>query len=488
MDKHPMEDIIDAEIVSETVIEEKKTKKRKFHIEFWQILAGMIIVAILWLFTGNLRTYAWARMQVVVGNYEQATMLFEQLQDTYDADEWLLKTKYQWGLDVYGKKEYVEAISVFEEIIEYEDAITYYEDSCYQYGHHLFVNEQYEQANQYFGKIENVSLYGYPHFETIEDASDYIVENALKITEEIAVYIGEEPEFVEGNIVSALLHIAQSEQGEVLLDKENHLYVIRPQYYPGVRIVAAVNANDTSILSAEELQVYQKAMQIVETAKEKSTSDFELELYLYDWLCENVTYKTESKTEDAYPRTWTSLGVLLDGQGNCQGFSDAFYLLGSLAGFDVRFQYGSVEELHVWNAIAIDDMWYYVDATFDSENEKLSQYSYFHFGEGTTEHEVYEHAQIVRTAAVVPTSLDYYEVHNIAFSSVHEAASYCIRQAEKNDFDVIVRIDGDISIDAISNAMKQRMMEKGYFGKWKLMKEFVNQKSYFMIEYEQFTR
>ena len=73
----------------------------------------------------------------------------------------------------------------------------------------------------------------------------------------------------------------------------------------------------------------------------------------------------------------TCIGAILDGKANCQGYTDAFYLLCNLAGIETHKVFGSAGEGHCWNAVRLDGWQYTVDVTFnDSYIEDPNERNY----------------------------------------------------------------------------------------------------------------
>ncbi len=116
-----------------------------------------------------------------------------------------------------------------------------------------------------------------------------------------------------------------------------------------------------------------------------------VELRIHDWLCGQVEYcrdVPQIADTDKIPPQLSVVGALRDGSANCQGYADAFFLLGSLAGYEVSFQ--SAEDRasgtgHVFNTIRLEDRWYAVDVTGDDNAMKaddliLSDYHLFNAG------------------------------------------------------------------------------------------------------------
>ena len=63
---------------------------------------------------------------------------------------------------------------------------------------------------------------------------------------------------------------------------------------------------------------------------------------------------------------------MIDGKANCQGYTDTFYMLGTMAGFKMDRLYGNSTNSngskggHVWNTIDFgDNIAYSVDVTWD---------------------------------------------------------------------------------------------------------------------------
>lgn len=158
------------------------------------------------------------------------------------------------------------------------------------------------------------------------------------------------------------------------------------QYYPGFKIVACAQRGDYSALNSSELALYKTALQIVQQAKFSASEPLSLEKYLHDALIRRVTYYTNADVD--FQRKDTALGVLMDDRGDCDGISDAFYLLGNLAGLEVRYVSGHApadsDTLHMWNAVKLDGAWYAVDVTWDNIEDDDScyepAYTYFNVG------------------------------------------------------------------------------------------------------------
>lgn len=152
---------------------------------------------------------------------------------------------------------------------------------------------------------------------------------------------------------------------------ERFTYKITKEY-AGTHVANAYLSGDTAFLTPDEFKLYNEAVRIVNAAKKLSTP-IEQERYLHDEICKRATFKSYTN-EDA-------IGALILGVTNCQGYADAFYMLGRMCGFNVvRVQGIGDGKAHVWNTITFDDgKTYCVDVTFDDRNffGKLNSYAYF---------------------------------------------------------------------------------------------------------------
>lgn len=224
-----------------------------------------------------------------------------------------------------------------------------------------------------------------PRFATLTDAATYLRESAERCEPVIRLYLddlaslgqAEEP-------LRPILALTMQCGVTARLRFDTGLLELMLRYYPGTRIVYAAESGDVASLSERERATYERAQQIVASARAAADTPLMLERALHDWLCANVRYTDAppaTAEADGTPTTFTAVGALLDGSANCQGFADAFYLLGKLAGFDVRRQSGTAGgAAHTWNTILLDGRWYLVDVTNDLMDAGVWDYRWFNVG------------------------------------------------------------------------------------------------------------
>ena len=160
-------------------------------------------------------------------------------------------------------------------------------------------------------------------------------------------------------------------------DGQNMRVIFRLKEYPGTRVANAYLRGDISNLSAEERQLYYKAVEIVKEANKEGTT-INKEYYIYTEIMQRTEYFTGNMT--GQPRFVTAIGALIDGKANCQGFTDAFYMLGRMCGLNVGRLVGEAGGGgHIWNTMTFEDgKTYCVDVTWgDNAFGELNSYIYF---------------------------------------------------------------------------------------------------------------
>lgn len=153
--------------------------------------------------------------------------------------------------------------------------------------------------------------------------------------------------------------------------------------YPGTRIVNALREEGTLDLNHREREALSAALALAEACRREDP--LETALLIHDALCERIVYTDDDATEEDD----NAIGALLEGRANCDGYADAFYLAGTLAGLEIRYQHGNsrrkeAEERyrdvsHMWNLIKIDGSWRMVDVTWDDQEDRMV-HTWFNIG------------------------------------------------------------------------------------------------------------
>jgi len=98
-------------------------------------------------------------------------------------------------------------------------------------------------------------------------------------------------------------------------------------------------------------------------------------IVLHDWLINHMEY-----VYGKYGRS--SLTILIDGTGVCEGYASAYKFLLGQAGVKSKYIIGTASgtngwEGHAWNMVLLDDNnWYHVDTTFDDQTSAAFIHNY----------------------------------------------------------------------------------------------------------------
>ncbi|MBR6094636.1 MAG: hypothetical protein IKP92_06420 [Lachnospiraceae bacterium] len=197
---------------------------------------------------------------------------------------------------------------------------------------------------------------------------------------------------------------------------ENTVYVdINIGYYPGILISDAYLNNDTSGLDSDELQTYNMAKEFIEKTVLPEKDLIVRERLIHDYICSKTFYSNPGSREHM-PRYCTAVGLLLDGAANCQGYTDCFYMLARMAGFEVEKQSGYGNGgMHVWNIIKIKGEWRAMDVTFDDTSvtqmgTMYQSYAYFNAGWDIIEatHRVDDGNELIPVTPISDSTYFYY--------------------------------------------------------------------------------
>ena len=142
----------------------------------------------------------------------------------------------------------------------------------------------------------------------------------------------------------------------------------------------------TYVQTKEELQSMQqecleKAEEVAKEITEESMSDYEKEVAINQYLCDNAAYNTEimeyinedgtisQEAVEQFSNSFTPYGVLVENLGVCESYAEAFHLIAEKAGLKSIMVTGSLEGVnHEWNRVLLDEKWYTLDVT-NNDNE-----------------------------------------------------------------------------------------------------------------------
>lgn len=104
-------------------------------------------------------------------------------------------------------------------------------------------------------------------------------------------------------------------------------------------------------------------------ALKETDSDMVVARYLYDWVCDNISYNLDA----ANP--YSAYATLTTGEGVCMGYAGLINALYRTAGIECFGVGCSVNgDGHTINYANLDGTWYYIDATFGDTANNYSKY------------------------------------------------------------------------------------------------------------------
>ncbi|MGN1411193.1 MAG: hypothetical protein ACI4WH_01615 [Oscillospiraceae bacterium] len=183
--------------------------------------------------------------------------------------------------------------------------------------------------------------------------------------------------------------IGHCEQESLSHDDVKGIYcVYHVQYFTSEYVIRAYQTGDTSHLEGDNLEVYNRAVDFIENTLNKDASDIEKERQIHDYICSITSYNSDESQEysvDNVPRFRMASGSILDGEANCMGYTDTFYMLGTMAGLQVGKANGDQSMNHAWNTIVLDGKKYVVDVTWDDDylgHDGIEMNGYLYFNAG----------------------------------------------------------------------------------------------------------
>lgn len=120
--------------------------------------------------------------------------------------------------------------------------------------------------------------------------------------------------------------------------------------------------------------VFAKVKQLA-AAVPDDLSDADKVKFVNDYIVKHTKYNSDSAAN-----AHTPYAILLTGEGVCEGYALAAYLILKELGMDVQYVIGDAGGPHAWNMVKVDGNWYHLDTTWNDpipDQGSKVRYDYF---------------------------------------------------------------------------------------------------------------
>ncbi len=190
-----------------------------------------------------------------------------------------------------------------------------------------------------------------------------------------------------------------------------------------ITLTNALYGGDKAKIKEMEDKVNAQLDKILSGVK-SSMTDFEVEVYIHNYLVNNCKYDTTYKAENAH----NMYGALVNGVAVCEGYAYAFQHLCRLAGIQSIVVKGELKtdsktESHAWNMVELEGKYYHIDVTSDDPvmnggTKQVLEFTYFNLTDSQIKasHVIKDNTQSIPVANA--TKYNYFDYLGLRFSSV----------------------------------------------------------------------
>ena len=244
-------------------------------------------------------------------------------------------------------------------------------------------------------------------------------------------------------------------------------------------ITYVMSKEETAIMQSEAIA---KANSIVDEIIEAGMTDYEKENDINQYLCDNASYNdkiidyinADGTLSDnvvyEFTNSFTPYGVLVENTGVCEAYSEAFQLLGKLAGLEVVIETGRLNGVsHEWNRVKIDGNWCIIDVT-NNDNEYLPN-AYFNLSDEASEDLLIPDGEAfideyIEGYRAETMEYEYYIKNNLYADDENTAVEMLIQQLGSKDM-AVVRVNEDYDdntvYEIVQSAVNEACVENGMY-------------------------
>ena len=204
------------------------------------------------------------------------------------------------------------------------------------------------------------------------------------------------------------------------------------RYYPDSENIEMI---PEYLFQKSKIMEHQKAMEarVKKLAKQaEKMSEWEKELFIHDFICENVHYDKLKK-----PYSHEIIGPLGHGVGVCEGIAKSVKILCDALGIwcmiaiSERNPDKNIKYRHAWNVIKIGGKYYHLDATFDNslgKGERI-RHDYFNLSDSQIQR---DHEPVIwRTPVCEDSDHSFYREKKLSFTKYEDVRKRAAQAVKK---------------------------------------------------------
>ncbi len=209
--------------------------------------------------------------------------------------------------------------------------------------------------------VNRESVFTVPYTMSYEEYSAHIE------TDENGNMIWNHP-VVTGLLEAAWAHTGNPEEGDYIQWQIGYWNIVTDGALVGSYVNLSMTYNISYYTTPEQEQALTEQINaVMPTIVQDGMSDYEKVRAIYDYICTNVTYDNDNLNDASYMLKYTAYAAMMNGTAVCQGYANLFYRMALEAGVDSRLIAGIGNGgPHAWNIVALDGLYYNLDATWDA--------------------------------------------------------------------------------------------------------------------------